>query len=167
MAKAKSKKRTTTATRTARKSVAALVKAGEAKKRGKASPSGEGADKANPSQEAAGGGRRRWKDLSIEQLQALHAEVLGRTTGSDDRMYLIWKTREAERGNVPVGPMKRKLFEGPTTMVSMKFEETFLEALDAAAEDDGFKSRLGYIRELMRKGLEVRGRSELSAKVAG
>lgn len=170
MAKAKSKKRGTAATRTARKNVATLVKAAEAKKRGNAAPGNEVARTGQTGRDADDGGkpgRRRWKELSTEQLRALYVEKLGRPTASDDRNYLVWKIREAEKGNVPVGPTTRRLFEGPAAAVTVKFEETFLDAFDAAAKDDGFKSRLGYIRDLIGKGLQVRGRSELASKVLG
>lgn len=120
---------------------------------------------APPADAASEGGRRRWKALSVAELQALYAEKVGRPTGSDDRGYMIWKIREAEKGNVPVGPVSRKLFDGPTTPITIKFEDAFLESLDAAAKDDGFKTRLAYVRDLMSKGLEVRGRSELATKV--
>jgi hypothetical protein len=180
MAKAKSKKKATATNKTARKAVAALVKAGEAKrtarsKKGSAASERTKEDGRDSTAVVDTGdvarspsGQRRWKGMSIEQLQALYAETVGRPSGSSDRGYLIWKIREAEKGNVPVGPSKKRtLFDGPTTVVTVKLEDSFLDALDAAAKDDGFTSRLGYMRDLLGKGLEVRGRSELAAKVAG
>jgi hypothetical protein len=170
MAKAKSKKRATAATRSAKKNVAALVKAAEARKRSKAPASSATAGKtldASATEGGAASGGQRWKGMSIEQLRALYLETLGRPTESDNRTYLIWKIREAEKGNVPIGPTTRKLFEGPTIMVTMKFEEAFVDELDAAGEHDGFKARLAYLRDLIGKGLEVRGRPELAAKLGG
>lgn len=105
--------------------------------------------------------------MSIAELQALYVEKVGRPTGSDDRGYLTWKIRAAEKGNIPVGPSQRKLFEGPTTPVTVTLEDVFLEKLDDAGQADGFKSRLAYMRDLMAKGLQVRGRSELAAMVGG
>ncbi len=112
-------------------------------------------------------GRRRWKKMSIAELQALYVEKVGRPTGSDDRGYLTWKIRAAEKGNIPVGPSQRKLFEGPTTPVTVTLGDVFLEKLDDAGQADGFKSRLAYMRDLMAKGLQARGRSELAAMVGG
>jgi hypothetical protein len=36
--------------------------------------------------------------MTIEELQTEYLDVVGRSTGSDDRRYLIWKIREAEKG---------------------------------------------------------------------
>lgn len=117
--------------------------------------------------EAKASGRRRWKDLTLGELRALYVEKVGRPTDSNDRGYLTWKIRAAEKGDIPVGPSRRKLFEGPTTPVTVTLGDTFLEKLDEAGRSDGFKSRLGYVRDLMAKGLEARGRRELAAMVGG
>lgn len=131
----------------------------------KARPTKKGATAA--AEATTGDVRRRWKDMSVAELQALYAEKVGRPTGSNDRNYLTWKIREAEKGNVPVGPAKRKLYEGPTTPITIKLEDAFLEQLDDAGKDDGFKTRLAYLRDLIGKGLQVRGRSDLATMVAG
>lgn len=157
MAKSKSKGKS------ARMAKTKTTKASTAKKAGKAKAA------ATPAAETASTGseRRRWKDMSVAELQALYAEKVGRPTGSDDRTYLTWKIREADKGNIPVGPSKRKLFEGPTTPVTIKLEDEFLAKLDEASKDDGFKTRLAYLRDLIGRGLQVRGRSELATMVAG
>ncbi len=121
----------------------------------------------SPEVEKTESGKQRWKDKSVADLQALYAEKVGRTTGSTDRNYLTWKIREAEKGNIPVGPAKRKLFEGPTTPITIKLEDEFLDKLDDAGKADGFKTRLAYLRDLIGKGLQVRGRSDLATMVTG
>jgi hypothetical protein len=45
-------------------------------------------------------------------LQAKYLEVIGRSTGSDDRGYLIWKIREAEKGRINLGPRKTRARDG-------------------------------------------------------
>ena len=134
-----------------------LKQAGKAKKAG--TPATEG--------EMPASTRRRWTKMSIPELRALYVEKVGRPTDSDDRGYLIWKIRAAEKGSIPVGPSKRTRFDGPTTPVTLKLGDEFLDKLDEAAGEDGFNTRLGYIRDLMAKGLEVRGRNGLATMVAG
>jgi hypothetical protein len=46
--------------------------------------------------------------MTIEELRAKYLDVVGRATGSDDKRYLIWKIREAEKGRIPVGPRKTR-----------------------------------------------------------
>jgi hypothetical protein len=36
--------------------------------------------------------------MTIEELQTMYLEIVGRSTGRDDRRYLIWKIREVEKG---------------------------------------------------------------------
>ena len=50
--------------------------------------------------------------LSIEELQALYTGVVGRDTGSSDRRYLTWKIREAKKGRITVGPVRRRCADG-------------------------------------------------------
>ncbi|MCA9631874.1 MAG: hypothetical protein KC766_29675, partial [Myxococcales bacterium] len=60
----------------------------------------------------ADGSEKKLSKLSVEELQALYTEVVGRDTGSSDRRYLIWKIREARKGRIPVGPVRRRHAEG-------------------------------------------------------
>ena len=50
--------------------------------------------------------------MTVEELQTKYLEVVGRSTGSDDRRYLIWKIREAEKGRINVGPRKTRAPDG-------------------------------------------------------
>lgn len=106
----------------------------------------------------------RWRDLTTDQLRATYREVLGRETASHDRAYLAWKVREAKAGRVPVGPAKGRVHHGPTTAVTIQFDEDLLTELDATATADGFPKRLPYLRDLLRRGLEVRGHAALAAR---
>ncbi len=51
---------------------------------------------------------RGFAAMTIEEPQTKYLEVVGRATGSDDRRYLIWKIREAEKGRINVGPRKTR-----------------------------------------------------------
>jgi hypothetical protein len=52
-------------------------------------------------------GKGRFAGMSVAELQALYLEKVGRPTGSDDADYMIWKIREAEKGKITVGAIKR------------------------------------------------------------
>jgi hypothetical protein len=56
--------------------------------------------------------RGRFASMTIEELQTMYLEIVGRSTGSDDRRYLIWKIREAEKGRINVGPRKTRARDG-------------------------------------------------------
>lgn len=113
---------------------------------------------------AAGNDTPRWRDLSTEQLRTMYREVVSRDTASTSRSYLIWKIREAKAGRVPVGPSKGRVHHGPTSAVTILIDEDVLKDLDKTAKQDGFTKRLPYMRDLMRRGLEVRGHAELAAR---
>ncbi|MHC4941154.1 MAG: hypothetical protein ACYTHK_19635, partial [Planctomycetota bacterium] len=51
-------------------------------------------------------GEPKLTKLSVEELQQLYTEVVGRDTGSSDRRYLIWKIREARKGRIKTGPVR-------------------------------------------------------------
>jgi len=68
-----------------------------------------------PSDDAAtstDGNEKKLSKLSVEELQALYVEVVGRQTGSRDSRYLVWKIREARKGRIKVGPVQRRLADG-------------------------------------------------------
>ena len=111
-AAAKTKAATTRAGTKAKATAAKVAPA--PRKRGKAGKaSGEAPASTTATTES---GRHRWKGMSIEQLQALYTEKVGRPTDSVERSYLTWKIREAEAGRVPVGPRKDQI-EGPKLAV--------------------------------------------------
>lgn len=58
--------------------------------------------------------REKLTKLDVPTLQARYLEVVGRPTGSDNKAYLIWKIREAQKGRIPVGPRKSAHREGVT-----------------------------------------------------
>jgi hypothetical protein len=182
------KARGTSSSKSARKAVAKLVAAAEAKgkaaatrgpavtatgRRRPATALTTASAEATQAQTSTGQptkptGRRRWTDYTLEQLKELYEEKVGRPSSSDHVGYLRWKIREAEMGRIHVGPVRRKvLIEGPKTAVSIVFGNSFLAELDAARKEDGYASRLAYFRDLIGRGLQVRGHAELAGKVTG
>src|SRR5690606_23453509 len=53
---------------------------------------------------ATANGEPKLTKLSVEELQQLYTEVVGRNTGSSDKRYLVWKIREAKKGRIKTGP---------------------------------------------------------------
>ena len=51
---------------------------------------------------------KRKRNMTIENLRAEYARVIGRETGSSDRRYLLWKMSEAGKGKIPVGPVQKR-----------------------------------------------------------
>ena len=47
--------------------------------------------------------------LTVEELQARYLEIVGRQTSSSNRRYMIWKITQAQKGRIPVGPIRRLL----------------------------------------------------------
>lgn len=111
--------------------------------------------KAEASREARGAsGGRRGSDgltkLSVDELRARYAQVVGRSTGSEDKGYLVWKIRMAQSGKVRVGPPReRKHAPGTTQVVPLTLPRATVVALDEVVASSDFKDR----SELMRRGI--------------
>ena len=103
------------------------------------------------------------QELTTEQLQSLYERTLQRTTGSDNRGYLIWKIREARKGNIKVGPSERKSNpDAEMKVVPLRMEKSVVEALDEAWKRLGFTSRIGFIRAALAEKLVVEGEGEVA-----
>ncbi|MGH7295304.1 MAG: hypothetical protein ACRELB_10235 [Polyangiaceae bacterium] len=105
----------------------------------------------------AEGGKVRLGKLPIPELQAMYKEVVGRETGSDNKAYLLWKIREAKKGNVRVGPPRTRAAKGPQQVLSVRIDEDAVPLLDAAWRKHGLRSRNDLVlralgRELARLG---------------
>ena len=73
----------------------------------------EGASAATAPAPISGPAKRgRFAGMTIEQLQALYLDKVGRPTDSVHRNYLTWKIREAEKGRITVGPARAKAGTG-------------------------------------------------------
>jgi len=103
---------------------------------------------------ADAGEETRLTKLSVPQLQALYLEVVGRSTGSAHKRYLVWKIRQAQRGRIPVGPRGRRRADGEAVdfkVLPLRMEAELVTQLDEARERLGLKSRM----ELFRRSLHA------------
>lgn len=89
------------------------------------------------------------RDLSVEELQALYQEKVGRPTGSANIGYLKWKIRQAEKGRITVGPIQRRHGDGPPPdykVLPLRMETDLVTQLDEARERLGLGSRMDLFR---------------------
>ncbi len=94
---------------------------------------------------------KRKRDMTIEDLRAEYARVIGRETGSTDRRYLMWKLSEAAKGKIQVGPVKRRPARDKTAtqVLPLGMDRTVVAKLDTAWKALGFKTRMAFIRDAM------------------
>ncbi len=93
--------------------------------------------------------RGRFASMTIEELQMKYIEVVGRSTGSDDRRYLIWKIREAEKGRINVGPRKTRARDGEpldVKILPLRLEADVADKMDEAWRAKGIKNRMEFFR---------------------
>jgi hypothetical protein len=93
--------------------------------------------------------RGRFATMTVAELQAKYLEVVGRATGSDDRRYMIWKIREAEKGRVPVGPRKTRESNGEpldVKILPLRLEAEVVLRMDEAWRSRGIKNRMEFFR---------------------
>ena len=89
------------------------------------------------------------RDLSVEELQAMYEEKVGRPTGSANIGYLKWKIRQAEKGRITVGPIQRRHGDGPPPdykVLPLRMETDLVAQLDEARERLGLGSRMDLFR---------------------
>lgn len=113
--------------------------------------------------------RGRFSSMTVEELQAKYREVVGRDTGSDDKRYLVWKIREAEKGRVPVGPREpraRATEPADVRILPLRLEADVVEAMDEAWRSRGMKTRMQFLRRALGHYLESLGATDAAAKFA-
>ena len=104
--------------------------------------------------------------MSVEELQAKYLEAVGRATGSDDRRYLIWKIREAEKGRIPVGPRKTRERNGEpldVKILPLRLEAEIVERMDEAWRSRGIKNRMEFFRRALGHYLTHLGAEDAAA----
>lgn len=102
--------------------------------------------------------------LTVPELQARYLEVVGRSTGSSDKPYLIWKIREARKGRIAVGPRKNAQREGVTfKILPLRMEATVVDKLDEAWKRQGLHSRMDLFRKSLHDYLAGVGEDEVAA----
>jgi hypothetical protein len=110
--------------------------------------------------------RGRFAAMTIEELQTKYLEVVGRATGSDDRRYLIWKIREAEKGRIPVGPRKTRERDGEpldVKILPLRLEADVADKMDEAWRAKGIKNRMEFFRGAIGHYLAHLGAPEAAA----
>lgn len=93
--------------------------------------------------------RGRFMSMTIEELQSKYLDVVGRSTGSDDRRYLTWKIREAEKGRINVGPRKTRTRDGEpldVKILPLRLDADVADKMDEAWRSKGIKSRMEFFR---------------------
>ncbi len=110
--------------------------------------------------------REKLTKLDVPTLQARYLEVVGRSTGSDNKAYLIWKIREAQKGRIP-GPRKSAHREGVTFKVlPLRMESDLVDKLDEAWRRQGLHSRMDLFRKSLQAFLASAGEVDVAAMLA-
>jgi hypothetical protein len=111
--------------------------------------------------------RGRFAAMSVDELQAKYLEAVGRATGSDDRRYLIWKIREAEKGRIPVGPRPARTGEpADVKILPLRLESAIVERMDDAWRSRGIKNRMEFFRRALGHYLTHLGAEDAAAMFA-
>lgn len=117
--------------------------------------------KKTPKAVAVGNVRGRFKSMTIEELQTMYRDRVGRETGSTHRAYLQWKIREAEKGRIPVGPRENRLIEQQSAVdiriLPLRLDVRAIEEMDAAWKAKGMKTRMDFFRRALAHYLEEIG----------
>ena len=110
-------------------------------------------------------GEPKLTKLSVEELQQLYTEVVGRDTGSSDRRYLIWKIREAKKGRMKTGPVRRRYADGEAPdkkVLPLRMEAEIVARLDEARERLALKTRMDLFRKSLADYLTAAGEHEVA-----
>jgi hypothetical protein len=113
--------------------------------------------------------RGRFVSMSVEELQTKYLEVVGRATGSDDKRYLVWKIREAEKGRIPVGPRKTTERSGEpldVKILPLRLDAAVVERMDEAWRSRGIKNRMEFFRRALGHYLSHLGADDTAAMFA-
>jgi len=109
-------------------------------------------------------------ELEIDALRARYVAVVGRSTGSRDKRYLLWKIRLASQGKVPVGPVGRRQPGEPSVehkVLPLRMPTETVEALDDVWRRRGLKSRMELFRHALDQYLSGLGEAAAAARVRG
>lgn len=100
--------------------------------------------------------------MTVSELQAMYEGVVGRPTGSENKGYLTWKIREAEKGRIPVGPRGARGGGEPVEMkvLPLRLESRAIAQFDTAWKERGIKSRTEFFRQALAHYLAHVGASD-------
>jgi hypothetical protein len=107
--------------------------------------------------------------LSVEELQAKYLEVIGRSTSSVDKPYILWKLRQAQKGRIPVGPRRTRRADGEPVdfkVLPLRMEANVVASLDEAWRRLGLKSRMELFRRSLHAYLDNAGERDAAALLA-
>jgi hypothetical protein len=107
-----------------------------------------------------GSERGRLVSMTVDELQLKYFEVVGRATASEDKAYLVWKIRQAQRGKVPVGPTRRRAAEVEPSayrVLPLRLATTTIDALDEVWRRRGIASRSEFLRSAIAAQLSAMG----------
>ena len=110
-------------------------------------------------------GEPKLTKLSVEELQQLYIEVVGRDTGSSDKRYLVWKIREAKKGRIKTGPVRRRYADGESPymkVLPLRIEAEIVARLDEARERLGLKTRMDLFRKSLADYLTAAGEHDVA-----
>jgi hypothetical protein len=121
-----------------------------------------------PAEPAASPAEIKLTKLSVPELRAKYLEVVGRDTASQDRGYLIWKIRQAQKGKVMVGPVRQGRQAGDGAggdglkVLPLRMGADLVASLDEARVRLGLKSRMELFRRALKCYLEQAGESDVA-----
>jgi hypothetical protein len=110
--------------------------------------------------------RGRFSSMTIEELQAKYVEVVGRATSSENKAYLVWKIREAEKGRITVGPRRQRSTTesaADAKVLPLRLEADLVAAMDQAWRAAGMASRMQFLRLAIGQCLRQMGAREAAA----
>ena len=115
------------------------------------------------------GRRGRFTDLTLDNLKRLFVEKIGRESGSNDRRYLEWKIREADKGRVRVGPLDRARALPPAEIMTLpwRLPRATVARIDEARARLNVSTRSALLTEALAELLARRGEPEVAALVRG
>ena len=92
-------------------------------------------------------GRLKPRHMDVESLRLAFEQVVGRSTDSNNHAYLVWKIREAKRGNVTTGRVRRTQGAAKAdSVLPLRVQKDKVDPLTAAATACGFGSRNRFIK---------------------
>lgn len=114
---------------------------------------------------ASANGEPKLTKLSVDELRTLYTKVVGRATSSHDSRYLVWKIREAKKGRIKTGPIRRRYADGEAPdmkVLPLRMEAEIVARLDEARERLGLKTRMDLFRKSLADYLTAAGEHEVA-----
>jgi hypothetical protein len=103
--------------------------------------------------------------LDVDELLDLYVETVGRSTGSNDRRYLIWKIRQARKGKITVGHIPNRRSDGALRdhkVLPLRMETDLVEKIDEAWKRHGLTSRMELFRHALSAYMTSKGETDLA-----